>query len=371
MIFRKVIRNELGQTASGAFIALLTIIITVALIRSLGQAANGRIDNESVVNFLLFSTLAYIPVVMVLTVFMAVLMTVSRAFRESEMAAWWSAGLSLLSWVRPVLIFAVPLMLVAGFFSAVVTPWSRVQMDETIRRFEQRADVSKVSAGQFRQSGDGSRVFFIERESADRRAVEEIFVITQQAGRTSLIVSGGGDVVSHDNGERYMVLREGARYDFAAQAGDFDFMHFDAYGIRLEPGFYLPPDPRLQARDLRLLVADPSPAARGELLWRLGLPLSALVLGLLAIPLSFVNPRAGNSLNLFFALIIYFLYSNLLSIAQVWVARGKLDFWVAFAIPPLLGLAVFVLMMWHRNRMAQATSLRLWLVRLARPNRSA
>lgn len=365
MIFRKAIRNELGQTASGAFIALLTIVITVALIRSLGQAANGRIDNESVVNFLLFSTLAYLPVVMVLTVFMAVMMTVSRAFRESEMAAWWSAGLSLASWVSPVLRFAVPLTLVAGVFSAVITPWSRVQMDETIRRFEQRADVSKVSAGQFRQSGNGSRVFFIERESSDRRSVEEIFVLTNSGEKSSIVTSAGGDVITHENGERYMVLRQGARYDFSPVAGDFDFMRFESYGIRLEPGFYLPPDPRLQARELTWLLADNSPAARGELLWRIGLPLSAVVLALLAIPLSFVNPRAGNSLNLMFALVIYFLYSNLLSMAQVWVARGRMEFGVAFMLPPLLGLGTFAFLMWRRNRMTQASSLRLKLLSLA------
>ena len=82
----------------------------------------------------------------------------------------------------------------------------------------------------------------------------------------------------------------------------------------------------------------------------MGLPLSAVVLALLAIPLSFVNPRAGNSLNLVFALLIYFFYSNLLSIAQVWVSRGRLGFFMAFILPPLVGLFVFLWMMWLRNR---------------------
>jgi lipopolysaccharide export system permease protein len=361
MIFRKAIRNELGQTASGTFIALLTIVITVALIRSLGQAATGRIDNESVVNFLLFSTLTYIPVVMVLTVFLSVLMTVSRSFRESEMAAWWAAGQPLSAWVTPVLRFAIPLTLVAGFFSVVVTPWARTQTDDTIQRFAQRTDISKVSAGQFRDSGDGSRVFFIERESEDRRNVEEIFVVTEKGGQISLVASAGGEVRTQDNGERYLVLKEGARYDFGLAVQDFDFIRFEAYGIRLEPGFYLPPDPRLQSRDVRWLLTDTSLPAKGELLWRVGLPLSALILSLLAIPLSFVNPRAGNSLNLFFALIIYFLYSNLVSIAQVWVSRGKAGLLEAFVVPPLLGLAVFGWMMWHRNRLARPSVIKNWL----------
>jgi lipopolysaccharide export system permease protein len=350
MIFRKIIRKELGQSASATFIALLTIVITVALIRSIGQAANGRIDNQSVVNFLLFSTISYVPVVMVLTVFLSVLMVVSRAFRESEMAAWWAAGLPLTAWVRPVLRFALPMTVVAGLFSVFLTPWARVQNMETMQRFQQRADISKVSAGQFRETSDGSRVYFIERESSDRRQVEQVFVLTEKAGKLTLVSSAGGVVRTEPNGERYLVLQEGTRYDLQRTRNDFDVMNFESYGIRLEPGFYLPPDPTLQGRDIRLLLADSSGGAKGELLWRLGLPLSAIVLGLLAIPLSFVNPRAGNSLNLFFALLIYFFYSNLLSIAQVWVSRDRAGFLVAFILPPLVGLLVFFWMMWRRNR---------------------
>jgi lipopolysaccharide export system permease protein len=67
---------------------------------------------------------------------------------------------------------------------------------------------------------------------------------------------------------------------------------------------------------------------RGELLWRIGMPVSALILALLAIPLSYVNPRAGRSANMLIAILIYAIYSNLMSVSQAWVAQGKLSFWV-------------------------------------------
>lgn len=348
MIFYKTIRNEMSQVASGVFIALLTIVITVSLIRSLGQAANGRIDSQSVVQFLLFSTLTYIPVVMVLTVFLSVLITLSRCFRENEMVAWWFAGQSILAWVPPVLRFAMLFTLVATVFSVFITPWARTQTDEAVQRFQQRADIAKISAGQFRESTDGARVFFTESQSDDRRQIEQVFVLTQTPNQISMVSSAGGEIQIKDNGERFLVLESGSRYDLHAQEGRFDVMRFDAYGIRLEPGFYLPPDPRLQSMSLPLLWADGSLQARGEILWRFGLPISALILALLAIPLSFVNPRAGSSLNLVFALLIYFFYSNLISIAQVWVSRGKIDFMWAFGAPHALGLVVFGFMIFLR-----------------------
>jgi lipopolysaccharide export system permease protein len=62
-----------------------------------------------------------------------------------------------------------------------------------------------------------------------------------------------------------------------------------------------------------------------ELEWRIGLPLSALILAMLAIPLSFVNPRAGRSLNLLTAVVIYMAYNNMISVATSLVGQRKLS----------------------------------------------
>ncbi len=79
----------------------------------------------------------------------------------------------------------------------------------------------------------------------------------------------------------------------------------------------------------------------------MGLPLSALVLCLTAIPMSFVNPRAGRSLNLMVAAMLYMLYSNMLSIIQAWVAQEKvgplLGMWVVHLAMLALTVALFYL----------------------------
>ncbi len=93
------------------------------------------------------------------------------------------------------------------------------------------------------------------------------------------------------------------------------------------------------------LLANPTSQNLGELVWRVGVPLSALVLVLLAIPMSFVNPRAGRSANLLFALFTYIVYSNLLSVSQARVSQGRLDFgvgwWLVHAGMVLLLLFMF------------------------------
>jgi lipopolysaccharide export system permease protein len=92
------------------------------------------------------------------------------------------------------------------------------------------------------------------------------------------------------------------------------------------------------------LIATPSSPNLGELLWRVGIPISALVLVMLAIPMSFVNPRGGRSANLLFALFTYIVYSNLLSVSQARVAQGRLDFGVGWWIvhAGMVGLLLFM-----------------------------
>jgi lipopolysaccharide export system permease protein len=78
-----------------------------------------------------------------------------------------------------------------------------------------------------------------------------------------------------------------------------------------------------------------------ELLWRIGTPVTALILSLLAIPLAFVNPRAGRANNLIFALLTYMIYNNLLSVSQAWVAQGRISFGIGVWV---VHLAMFVLL---------------------------
>ena len=70
---------------------------------------------------------------------------------------------------------------------------------------------------------------------------------------------------------------------------------------------------------------NPTPLNLSELTWRVGLPVSALILAFLALPLSAVNPRTGRFVNVLVAVFLFMIYSNLISIFQAWVAKGKIN----------------------------------------------
>jgi lipopolysaccharide export system permease protein len=326
MIFHRAALREFTQTAVAVFVALFAILLTTQLIRLLGQAAGGKIASESVAALLGFAAINYLPVVLSLTSFIAVLLTLSRAYRDSEMSVWFSAGLSLTAWVRPVLKFSLPLVMAIAMLSIFLSPWALTKSAEYRQRMDQREDVSHVSPGAFNESAVADRVFFVEQVAGDENRVKNVFISSIQHGRLGVMAAASGHSEIMPNGDQFLVLDHGRCYEGTAGTAEYRVMQFDRYAVRTEARESKGIEETAKNLPVWDLVLNPTPTNLGELLWRVGIPLAALNLALLAIPLSFVNPRAGRTNNLIFALLTYMIYSNLISVSQAWVMQGKIPF---------------------------------------------
>jgi lipopolysaccharide export system permease protein len=335
LIFQRSLLREFGGLALAVFATLFAITLTTQLIRLLGQAAIGKVLSEGVIALLTFSALNYLPVLLSLTLFVSVLMTLSRSYRESEMMIWFSSGLSLLAWIRPVFMFAAPLVALVALLSLFLSPWAIGKAEEYRRQMNLRDETARVAPGVFREALGADRVFFVEEIAGDQTNVQNVFIAQMQQGRLGITVSRRGYRETAENGDRFVVLLDGRRYEGIPGELDFKVMDFQRYAMKIEAR-----EPRVEQASAKAmstfaLIQTPSNANSAELLWRLGLPIATLILALLAIPLSFVNPRASRSVNLLFAIFTYMVYANLLNIVQAWVSQGRLSFgtgwWVVHA----------------------------------------
>lgn len=364
MIFHRSLLREFANLAVAVFLSLFLIALTTRLIRLLGQAVGGKIPSDAVVAFLGFSALNLLPVLLSLTLFVTVLLALHRSWRDSEMVIWFSTGLSLAAWTRPVAIFAAPLVLVIAALSFFISPWAAQKSEQYRSRVDSRDDVSRVEPGTFGESRSRERVFFVESIAGDRSTVQNVFVNSTQHRRTGVMISERGFLETAPNGDRFLVLVSGRRYEGTPGDADFRLMEFDRYATRIQTKEGDEPVATQKSTSTFGLIANPTRTNLGELLWRSGIPISALVLALLAIPLSFVNPRTGRSVNLLFALLTYMVYSNLLSISQAWVVQGRLAFatgwWLVHAVMLVVALLLFtqrislLRLPWRRRRGTRA-----------------
>jgi lipopolysaccharide export system permease protein len=350
MIFRRALLRELAVTAVSVFTVLLGILFTLQLIRLLGAAARGTLAPEGVAALLGFKALYYLPVLIVISGFLAVLLALSRAHRDSEMIVWFTAGQSLTAWLRPVALFAAPVFAVIALLSLLLSPWATQKSEEYQRLLESREELSALSPGLFKElkRGDRVMVFFIESFNPLDSSINNFFAETIDRGKVITTVAQGGSVVTQKNGDRYIILKNGRRYEGMPGTAGYEYVDFEVHGLRLDAAEVQNAPPSVKALDTLDLAMRGTPVDRAELFWRLSLPIGGVLLVFLAIPMAHVDPRVGRSFNLVIAVLAWAVYNSCTSIVQTLIAEGTLG--VTLGILVIHGsVAVMVVLLFYRR----------------------
>ncbi len=358
-LFKRAVFSEITSHAGIVFSTLLIVWLSVLIVRLLGDAASGDIGANVVLGLAVFSSITALPVILSAALFVAVLTTVSRSYRESEMVVWFASGLSLGHWLQPVMRFAVPVAAVVAVLTLSASPWAYGQIAEYRQRFEQRSDLSRVTAGQFIETDNGRRVFFAESPVRPDDELGWVIARVIEPDWLSVVTADSAAIRTEANGDRFLVLGPGHRYDLKPGTPEMRMLDFDRYGIRIEsrsdPGALEAAreaaQQQIKARATLDLLHGGDPESLSQLMWRVALPLAVLNLALIALPLGAVNPRLGRSGDLLIAGLLALLYMNLINLSRGWIASGVLSFgigvWLVHAVFLALGLGL----LWRRLRM--------------------
>ena len=325
MLFRRSLLQELISTASGTFLILVGIVIAQRAGYLVQLAAKGVLPNDAITTILGFNIIRFMPMLLSVSLFLAILLTLSRWYRDSEMVIWFSSGLSITSWIRPILAFSVPIVIIIGVLSLFVTPWATNKVEEFRVQIASRDDLAAISPGVFKESAHADRVFFVESFDELGNVVKNIFVQSIQHQKVGIIVAAQGNRLVESNGDNFLVMQNGRRYEGARGTAAYSTTEFEKYAIRVEAGEARRVEPSTQSTPSYELIKNKNKTNIAELQWRFSMPISALILALMAIPLSALDPRAGRSANFALAIIIYILYTNLLNIIQAWIAQGRIS----------------------------------------------
>lgn len=331
MIFKRSLSQELLNSAIGAFAVLFGIVIAQRLTYYIGIAANGGIASNAINTLLGFSMLKFLPMLLSLTLFLAVLLTMTRQHRDSEMVIWFSAGQGLFAWIRPILSFSSPIIIMIAFLSLFVTPWAINKSSDYKTQLKKQDEFATITPGVFKESKNANRVYFVEAFDQLGTKVKNVFIQSIQHQRLGVIVAKEGHRETMANNDNFLVMLQGRRYEGKPESSEFSSTTFDKYAVRIEAKESKEaPIVSVQALSSEALVTEHTPANNAEIQGRFAIPISSLILVLLAIPLSFVDPRSGRASNMAMAILIYIIYNNMISITQAWLAQGRLS--------PIIGL---------------------------------
>ena len=326
MLFQSSIRKELARSFGATLVVLITIVMTIVLIRTLGQASRGAISPQDVMLFMAYSGLGRLPTILTLSLFIAMVSTLSRMYRDSEMVVWFTSGQGLAGFLRPLFHFAWPVLLVIALMALFVWPWTNQQTKDMQSRYEQRGDLDRIAPGQFQESSSGNRVFFIDRDLAGDKASNNVFIAATENGKSSVTTARSGRLENRGDAQ-FLMLSNGQRLENVIGESALKISDFEEYGVKTSDSGLLGENmPEAKLLSTRSLVKDPTRSNLGELAWRLGLALSAINLVILAVALASVNPRGGRSGSMIFVVLAFVVYNNLVNLGQSWIFVGLISF---------------------------------------------
>lgn len=351
MLFDSSLRKELSRSFGGTLIVILTIVLTMMLIRALAQAAGGRVAPQDVVLLLAYTALGQLPMILSLSLFVAVVSTLTRMYRDSEMAVWFSSGVSLMRFLPVTLRFALPLVVCLAALSVLLGPWANREVLNLRDRYENRSDLSRVAPGQFESSSNGQRVFFIDKDSGDAGEGHHIFILDKRQERESVTTAEAGRIEPAKDGRRVLVLNNGARTELDQRTGNKSLARFDEYRIVVGEKSLAPlEDLPFKARSSLELLRLSGPRVNAEWAARIGPILTAVNLLVLGIGLCGGNQRRGASWTLLFALLGFVVYFNLVNLSQAWVASAQMNLGTALLAVHGGVMAIGASLLWWRER---------------------
>jgi len=324
---------------------LLFILLSNQFARVLGDAAKDKIPKEAVFKVIGLTALQYLTILVPFGLFLAVMMAMARLYRDSELPAMMACAVSPGSLYRPVGWLALPLAVGVAWLSLVVGPAAIQKVEIISVEAKRRLDLASIEPGRFISSGNDGSVIYAENVAPDG-SLSNVFVERRVGSGLEIVVAERGrQQPSDDPDQRFIILENGQRYEGIPGSTEFRIIEFREHGLPYALPTVKSIDLKPEAMTTRALLADPQPAAKAELQWRVSIPISILILAFLAVPLSRSEPRQGRYGKLAAGVLIYIIYFNLLGAAKVWVEQERLPafigMWWVHALVVGLALVLF------------------------------
>ena len=222
MIFRRSLVRELTATAVGLFVVLLTILFTNLVLRLLARAAGGTVAPEGILALLGFNALFYFNILLSVTLFVTVLLTLSRWYRDSEMIVWFTSGQSLTACLQPILWFAAPFFVAIVVLSLFLSPVGRAAQAGVRAAAASRGTSWRcITPGLFREFRRANLVVFVESINTFDGTIRNIFLHSVDEGKDATTTARSGSLQEATNGDRFIVLDDGRRYEGNPGTADF------------------------------------------------------------------------------------------------------------------------------------------------------
>lgn len=330
MIVQRYLAKEVLITLTALTSILLLIFLSNSFVQYLARSADGSLPGMVILKLMMLEVPNLLGLLLPLGLYMAILVAYGRLHAESEMIVLRACGYSQTQLIFSTMILAVIIAIITGMLMIWASPIIAKDRQQLIKGGGVAALIQVIIPQRFQALNGGQRVFYVSQMSRDHTQAEGIFLVQREENTWNVLWADKGFFEENTKGDQFITLQNGKEYKGAPGASDFQTISFHQYKTRLPQR-----DDSAYKNDIRTIptaqlwpINNTDSLKAAELQWRLSVPLMALVLGLLAIPLSKVDPRRGKFAKMLPAVILYVIYANMMFVARDWVMSGRVPVWM-------------------------------------------
>lgn len=357
-IVDRYLARELLVSFLAATLILLLVTVGGTLADLLQKIARGRIPADLLLALIGLRTVDALTVLAPLAVFLGVQIAYGRLYRESEMAVFSASGLAMTDLLRPLLLLAVPLAVLMGLISFWLAPAAVRQSQALLQEASRSLIVAGLEPGRFIELPNNDGRIYVEGMNSDGTQFKKLFVASEREnkdGTTSLnvITAASGELFHDADGSgKYLGLNDGFRVEGVLGHDNYRLMRYERNDLKLQDSDSdSSADSVKRSATTAQLLASQDPVQRAELQWRMAVPVTTLVLILLALPLAKSSPREPRYARLLIALLVWMIYNSGITIARTWLSQGKLNLAFGFWWIQLPFALLALLLLWRSQQL--------------------
>ena len=342
MIITRYLSKEVMNALLAITLILLLAFLSQQVVRYLNYVAIGKIPTGVLLQLVSFEIPYLLAFLLPLGLYLGILLAYGRLYSDNEMAILQMSGFGRCRLMRLTAVIGAVVSLIVLLLMTWVNPVISAKRQVMMASDEATLHlVQTLIPGRFQTSPDGRHVMYVEKLSRNHERAENVFMAQElkQAATTTpqdgepvrpawMLVSAKEGYQEKDpaSADQFFVTTDGYRYEGTPGQNDYKIVQFKKYAVRI-----LQSDPRVTHEEVETLSTQQlwqsydKPKEAAEFQWRFSVALSAILLALLAVPLSRVKPRQGRFLALLPAILIYICYINLLFVARHWVEQGHIS----------------------------------------------
>ena len=285
-----------------------------------------------------FNMIRDVSLILSLSLFLAIILTISQLYKNSEAIVMNSLGLS----DKHFIVFIQPLVLLSFviifFLTIYAVPWAKQQKNIMEEEVKNASEFSFITEGEFEIFKQGDIVFYAsESKSLDtvgEQNMEEIFIYAIDDGNPVIVLaSEAKKYIDSESNSTYLQLKDGVRYQGVPSKGNVTILDFNQYNLEIVSGEFkksVAIYTKIEGKSTLDLIQEGGRYANAELQWRLSQPITVLILSVIGVFLGKASPRGGKSVNLLIGVIVFMIYYNGLLVAKSAIELGQID--------PIIGL---------------------------------